>query len=261
MMQHPRNPVRRSRNIGTVKQGHGRDNRLVIPQSINGPHWRDRLGSYSREIRVIDGRSITFLVEETTGGCIHPCTVSDVTHILRQVPASEWAILNTFVFRQPTIKQRTLVPVWGRLLYFAEITSGTGQKLSEGPAIILEAIDIERPIKWSKSLDPDDAGELERLSIDGHTIDQTARHHEIIVSRHSARNTQLYRTLLHEIGHWFDWLSKVEEPAMSGGTRESLERAYFARPKAEREAFAHRYAEEARKRLASKGVIPFDQIA
>ena len=48
---------------------------------------------------------------------------------------------------------------------------------------------------------------------------------------------------------------------MSGGTRESLERAYFARPKAEREAFAHRYAKEARKRLASKGVIPFDQIA
>lgn len=158
------------------------------------------------------------------------------------------------------MKQRTLMPVWGRLLYSAEIASGTGRKLSEGSALVLEAINIERPIKWSKSLDPDDANELERLKSDGHSINQTSRHHEILVSRQSARNTQLYRTLLHEIGHWFDWLSKVEEPGVRGKSRGTLERAYFARPQAEREAFAHRYAEETRKRLVLKAAIPFDPI-
>jgi hypothetical protein len=259
-MQPLKNPVRRNRNIGTAKQGHGQNNSLVIPNRADGLHWLDRIGQYSRVTRTIAGRRINFIVEETDKACIHPCTVSDVEHMLRQLPASDWPGLDTFLFRQPSRKQLVLAPVWGRLLYFAEITTSKGRKLCRGPVIVLDAIDPESRIDWSKSLDPDDLKELGRLKADGHSVERTNRRHEIRVTPQSARNTQLYRTLLHEIGHWFDWLSKVEEPASRGGRREALENRYFARPTAEREAFAHKYADAVRARLEEMNAIPFDPM-
>ncbi|MDQ3139358.1 MAG: hypothetical protein M3Q15_01360 [Pseudomonadota bacterium] len=192
-------------------------------------------------------------MEKTNKGCIHPCTVSDVEQMLRHLPATDWAGLSTFLFRQPTRKQQTLVPAWGRLLYFAEVTTSSGKQLCESPVIVLEAVEVERPIHWSKSLGPADLKEMERLKADAHIVERTSRGHEIIVTPSSARNTQLYRTLLHEIGHWFDWLTKVERPAAGGVNRKALEDAYFGRPEPEREAFAHRYAEETRTRLRDLG--------
>jgi hypothetical protein len=255
-MQFPRNPVRRNRNIGTAAQGQGQDNALVIPGKADGPDWLDRVGNYTLEDRMVAGRSVRFIVEQTSGGCVHPCTVTDVVHMLHAIPASDWAGLDTIVFRQPTRKQLTLSPVWGRLAYSAKITTPKGKVLSWGPAIYLEAIDVDKPIIWSTSLDPDDRRELDRLKVDGHIVRQTGRRHEIVVTRQSARNTQLYRTLLHEIGHWFDWLSKVEEPLARGEDYDTLERAYFARPKSEREAFAHRYADALYVRLRQMGAVP-----
>lgn len=259
-MQTPFNPTRRNRNIGTAKQGHGQNNSLVIPDRSDGLHWLDRIGEYNIEDHQIAGRTIRFIVEANALGCIHPCSVSDVAHVLEALPQSDWAGLDTFVFRQPTRKQLTLSPVWGRLLYFAEITTSKGKILAKGPTIFLDAVEVESSMAWSTSLDPDEMQELERLKADGHVVERSGRKHDITVSATSARNTQLYRTLLHEAGHWFDWLSKVEEPASRSGDWGTLETAYFARPKAEREAFAHRYADAQRARLQADGIIPFRQI-
>lgn len=259
-MHSHRNPTRRNRNIGTAKQGHGQNNKLAIPNRGDGLHWLERIGDHRFEDRVIANRAVRFLIEANTLGCIHACTVDDVARVLWTLPQSDWAGLQTFVFRQPTHKQHTMSPAWGRLLYYAEVSNAKGNRLAEGPAIFLDAIQVDKPMVWTTSLDPDDGQELDRLRADGHDVQRSGRKFNITVSASSARNTQLYRTLLHEVGHWFDWLSKVEEPAANGGDWESLERDYFARPKAEREAFAHRYADAQRVALEAKGAIPFDRI-
>ncbi|MCB5425061.1 hypothetical protein H0274_07325 [Altererythrobacter sp. CC-YST694] len=260
IMHSHRNPTRRNRNIGTAKQGHGQNNALVIPSRSDGLYWLDRISDHRVEDRVIADRKVRFIIETNTLDCFHPCTVYDVLRVLEALPQSDWAGLQTFVFRQPTRKQLILSPVWGRLLYYSEITTAKGRPLAKGPAIFLDAIQVGKPLIWSTSLDQDDSLELDRLRADGHDVQRLGRKFSISVTASSARNTQLHRTFLHEIGHWFDWLTKVEEPAAKGGVWENLERDYFARPKAEREAFAHRYADAQRMLLEEKGIIPFDQI-
>jgi hypothetical protein len=124
--------------------------------------------------------------------------------------------------------------------------------------ILLEAIDEGLRVDWSSSLDPEDQAELDRLRADGHAVDREGPRYTVSVTAPSARNTQLYRTLLHEIGHWFDWLEKVEAPAHRGEVYNDLADFYFARPAAEREAFAHRYAEKIYRQLVQLGSIPFE---
>ncbi len=257
-MHPPRDPTRRNRNIGTAKQGYGRNNTLVIPNRSDGQHWLDRIGDHRIVDATIAGRGVRFIVEAPIEGCVHPCSVADISRVLAGLPASDWAGLTTFILRQPTRKQLLLSPVWGRLLYFAQPTSVKGRVLSDGPAIFLDAVETGKPLIWGTSLDPEDSAELQRLRDDGHSVRRTGRKHVVSVTAQSARQTQLYRTLLHEIGHWFDWLSKVEEPAARGGDFVDLQDGYFARPKSEREAFAHRYAERQRARLELAGVIPFE---
>lgn len=258
-MQSHRNPTRRNRNIGTAKQGHGQENALVIPDRSGGAHWLDKIGDHQVEDRVIANRPVRFVTEKHSLNCIHPCTVADLVRVLESLSQSDWAGLNTFVFRQPTRKQLILSPVWGRLLYYTEISTAKGRTIAKGPTIFLDAIEPDKTMTWSTSLDPDDTEELQRLWEDGHEVRREGRKYHITVSANSARATQLYRTLLHEVGHWFDWLTKVEEPFSRGEELEKLERTYFARPKSEREAFAHRYADTQRASLEAIGRIPFSQ--
>jgi hypothetical protein len=258
-MQSHRNSTRRSRNIGTAKQGHGQNNELVVPDRLNGPCWLSQIGDCHVEEHDVAGRTVRFVIEANALGCVHPCTISDVLRILEALPQSDLAGLKTFVFRQPTRKQLVLSPVWGRLLYDTEISTANGKILATGPVIFLDAVQVNKIIIWSTSLDPDLSQELDRIRNDGHQVQRSGHRYNISVTASSARNTQLYRTLLHEIGHWFDWLSKVEEPVAKGGDRDALETAYFARPKSEREAFAHRYADTQRVILEADGIIPFDQ--
>ena len=77
----------------------------------------------------------------------------------------------------------------------------------------------------------------------------------------SVRRTQLYRTLPHEIGHYVDYLRSVEEPSRDDlDKRFQLDTQYHNRPLKEREAFAHRYADEFRQRMADESRLPFDRI-
>lgn len=252
------NPGRRSRNIGTSRQGHGQNNRLVIP-SIAGSarSWSERLRAHRKLTLPLKGRDIVFFVEETTSGCRHACTPEDILHVLAHVPLADWHGLQTFVFRQSTHKQRLMNPAWGRMFYYAELGVGDQKARKTGPAVFLEAINFESSFKWRTSLQPDDLAELNRLRADGHSVERVGHHYVVSSSAESVRATQLYRTLLHEIGHYVDWLQKVERPWDAGSDYGALSEAYFQRPKDEREAFAHRYADEMGDHLRRLGVIPF----
>ncbi len=255
------NPTRRNRNIGTSKQGHGADNRMVIPR-LSGDLGRcvAKIGLHEKVHRDVNGRLCTFVVEQTNGGCAHAATIDDLVFILSNIPPADWAGLNTFIFRQPTRKARTLNPAWGRLYYEADLAFSRGNSTWNGPALFLEAIEVGSSMKWPTSLDREDSEELDRLRSDGHTVSRIGKHYLISTTAESVRATQLYRTLLHEIGHWFDWLTKVETPAARGEDIGDLMDIYFGRPRSEREAFAHRYADAMRDSLSHQGVIPFDRI-
>ncbi len=260
MMKAGFNPSRRSQNIGTAKQGHGQDNRLVIPKARHTFSTLDRIGRFVKEERHVQGQCVTFIVEETRQGSVHAWTVDDVAKILGMVPASDWAGIKTIVFRQPTRKQTILNPAWGRLRYSGEVSTTPDRKVAIGPMILLDAIDENLRIRRPASMGPEDQLELDRLRADGHVIERAGRTHTIMVTPGTARNTQLYRTLFHEVGHWFDWLEKVEGPAQRGECFETLMDSYFAQSVAEREAFAHRYADGIRERLINLGSIPFGSI-
>jgi hypothetical protein len=259
-----RNPVRRSRNIGTAKQGHGQSNRLVIPRAGDEIRlWTETLGAHQVIHRTIASmRSVVFLAEPNTAGCIHACTVDDVARVLTHIPLDDWRGMETFVLRQTTRKQRLLNPVWGRMFYSADLGRRGRKNGRLGPAVMLDAVDCSKPVSWSVSLDPDDQAELERLRQDGHQIERSGHRHVITVTPRSARATQLYRTLLHEIGHWVDYVQKVEAPAGEDNDLYfDLSEAYFARSKDEREKFAHDYADRMRARLTETGAIPFEQAS
>jgi len=231
---------------------------MVIPNSGRLYSSLDRIGEYVGERRRVAGIEMTFIVETLRGGCLHPCTIEDVVAMLELVPASDWAGIRTVVFRQPTRKQAALNPAWGRLRYDGEVSTARKHRVAAGPMILLDAIEANCVIDCPAGLGPEDQAELDRLRADGHAVERVGNRYRVQVSPDSARRTQLFRTLLHEIGHWFDWLEKVESPAMRGEDFGILVERYFARPQVEREVFAHRYATVMGNELTSAGVIPFE---
>jgi hypothetical protein len=250
------NATRRNRNIGTARSGHGQDNRLVIPWPRNDsrPFW-GRIGTHTTVTRPVWGKPVSVLVEPTRAGSVHACTVDDVFRMLELIPAADREGVRLVILRQAKRKEETLRSCWGRLGYYVEVGP------HGSPAVILEAVDLSRTRRWPRSLIPDDAAELERLRADGHRITTTKREHVVHVDVSSARATQLYRTLPHEIGHWLDYLEKVERPSRSAGADWlALRDRYDQRTAAEKESFAHRYADELGARLRARGRIPFERI-
>ncbi|MBI3474232.1 MAG: hypothetical protein HY010_00735 [Acidobacteria bacterium] len=152
------------------------------------------------------------------------------------------------------------------MAYVADLVNERGSVLYSGPAIVIEAVNPAESLKLGKSLSPDDTAELERLKLDGHKLRSGDRNHTLDPTLESCRATQLYRTVLHEIGHWVDFLEKVERPSTrADGNLENdayagLLNRYHSRPDAEKEHFAHRYAERLRKHLIAIGAIPFERV-
>jgi hypothetical protein len=238
-MKHGWDATRRNRNIGTAKQGLGQDNRLVIPWCGLKLYY-ENLPEYKVALRTVHSRSLPFIVESTRADSCHVCTVDDIACVLQYVPASDFVGIDFIVLRQPKRKEELINPVWGRITYLAEIGA------YQGRAIFLEAHNPSKPMRWSKSLTPDRQQELEKLSGDGHEIVTTKHDHKINVSLESIRATQLYRTLLHEIGHSVDY---DHDPV-----------AFDRKSYLEKETFAHQYAEKLRERLVRFGVIPFARV-
>jgi len=248
------NPTRRNRNIGTSKQGRGRDNRFSIPWP-DDRHFADRLVNPVLVWRVVRDELTAFFVERPRNGYVHICTIDDLVRMLESLPREDLDGLRVFVLRQSTRKQVTMQSVWGRMSYASDLGDYSG------PAVFLEAQRPVTSIRWPKDLSPEETRELERLRQDGHRISTDRRSHSIHTTLESCRSTMLYRTLPHEIGHYVDYQRIVLRPADSGqASVESLEDRYWSRPDDEREVFAHRYAAEVRERMQKMGQLPFPRL-
>ncbi len=244
-MRATRNPIRRNRNIGTKKSGYGCNNKLVIPQKSDDTRmfW-ELLPDYKVITCKLNGKDIKFIVEPTKPNYRYCCTIEDIMYLLKYVPEKDISTLDLFVFRQPKRKEEILKPVWGRVDF-----SFDNGKYS-GPAIIFEAIECNKTLYWNRKLDIASIDEIERLRSDGHKIINDKRSFIIHTDFDSTRSTQLYRTLLHEIGHWVHWQKVMLSVNDS--------HKYYSIPINEREAFAHRYAHELKEKLTNEKVLPFD---
>ncbi len=237
-------PTRRNRNIGTENQGYGKETTFDIPSLFWGERaCYERLNSPVRVKRIIHGKKFLFLVEPTLKDYTHSCTIDDIERIIQLLPGQGITGIDLFILRQATRKQDLFDSCWGRLVYYYE-----GERF-QGPAIIIEARPIGVPIKWSKHVGPEQKAELSRLEEDGHKLVYSKR--AILVDRtiDSCRNTQLYRTIPHEVGHYVDFL-RCEK---LGIDMDSI-------PSVEKETFAHRYADGFLESQKESGQIPFPRI-
>jgi len=242
-----RDSRRRNRNIGTEKQGHGQDNRLTIPESYTHRDVRfftERLTEgYSKVMRRINGHEFVFIIEKTSPGFLHACSVDDVAYMLGYIPLSDYGALKYIVFRQPTQKEKILSSVWGRLSY----SYWFEEKFF--PAVILEAFKEGDELVWSRKLSVQDTLEFERLKQDGHVFAEDKRSYKSQLTQEAVRSTQLYRTLLHEIGHYVHYQNVLHEEG---------EDFYFESVlKEEKEKFAHAYADKMASKLRAAHIIPF----
>jgi hypothetical protein len=100
------------------------------------------------------------------------------------------------LLRQPKRKEQLLSPVWGRLGHAVEVGP------IDGPAIILEACPVPLTIKWPTRLGMDEQHELARLLQEADRAEYDGRRHVLHFDLAGLRRVQLYRTVLHELGHW-----------------------------------------------------------
>ena len=257
-MQNGRNPTRRNRNIGTSKQGYGQSNELTIPQPCDTDlYFYERMESPVKEEMTVQGLRIQVVIETLKEGYFYSCTPGDVEKILNHVPWKDFENFGYIVFRQPKKKEIILSSVWGRLVYSFDFEG------SRGPAIIIEAIPNWQTFSYPKKQSVEEALEFELLKKDGMNFKESKRAFVADVDESVIRGVQLYRTLLHEIGHYVHYLDVVERPHSLGGEEQGWEarrERYFKIPKSEKEFFANRYAAEMKQRLTSSGVIPFERI-
>jgi hypothetical protein len=255
----PRDARRRNRNIGTAKAGHGQNNRNVIPRrQLEGVRYYERLTSPVVVTREFGDHIFTFIVEPTREGSFHCCTVDDVCEVLRLLPERHHENIALIIFRQPTRRQETLRSVWGRMAFARHVAGHSGT------AIYLDAQEVPWIAEWPRCLSLDEQQELERLRRDGHHVESQRRGHVIRSGADAIRATQLFRTLPHEVGHNVDYNRFYERAdAAYSSTDPGFDyvlNRYDARPTSEREAFAHRYADEFRQAMIDAGHFPFPQI-
>jgi hypothetical protein len=242
---------RRNRNLGTAKAGRGARNRFAIPErDADLSRYWERLSDYVAVERALGSHRLVFLVEPTRPDCLHHCTIDDVLRVLRMLPFEHVSQIALVVMRQPTRKQERLRPVWGRIGYWSQIGGRAG------PGVYLDAQPIGLALEWGKRLRPDDEAELERFRACGFEVEPHARGWRVRASSAAIRQSQLYRTLPHELGHLADMAACRRSLDWNGDEDRFWER-YFARSEQEREAAAHRYADEFRRDARARGLIPF----
>jgi hypothetical protein len=256
LTQTMRNPTRRNRNIGTSKQGHGKNNKLTIadPRGILKSFY-ERLSNYEKIKKIINGHDFLFIIEATRETSKHACTINDIETIIEQIPKEDYGELKFIILRQPKRKEETLSLTWGRLIYSYEFEG------NYFPAIILDAIDFTKKFKWTNKLSIDSQKELERLKEDGHEIENDGRNFVAEYKIENVRNTQLYRTLPHEFGHYAQYLELVERPGSEGEEFETWKARfdkYFEIKNTEKEEFAHNYAKKLKEKLIKDKIIPFE---
>ncbi|WP_372370237.1 hypothetical protein [Candidatus Uabimicrobium sp. HlEnr_7] len=251
------NSMRRNRNIDTERNGYGQNNKFVIPEPFHDMlcYW-ERLNNPLIFPLKINGHQIVLFIEPTRNDCVHACTPEDIITILNLVNRKHLQQIELFVLRQPKRKQEIIRPVWGRFAYYANLGK------YEGPAIILEATPLNHVLHWKKNIDPYEAKELEALKKDGHKIEKSRRGYRIHTTIETVRNTQLYRTIPHEIGHAVDYLENCMVPSINAETEEQknyISRIFEAKNPLDKEEFANRYARNFYEKWSQKGMLPFSK--
>nr|WP_297169259.1 hypothetical protein [uncultured Dysgonomonas sp.] len=229
-----KNNTRRNRNIGTAKQGYGQNNKLKTQD-----YFVEKLTEYTKRKISINGHEFIFVVEDLQTGFQYSCSLDDIVTQLSKIPNTDYGDLKFIVFRQPKKKERMLEPVWGRLMYTYEFEGDLF------PAIIIESFQPGDSLKWSKKQSVAQIQEFKLLQEEGHIFIDKGNYYEAILSESAVRNTQLNRTIFHEVGHYVHYLTFVERPSTDEESFEEWENRYnkyFSIPKREKEVFANRYA-------------------
>ena len=131
-------------------------------------------------------------------------------------------------------------PVWGRFVSWYDFRE------QHGASVIIESQRLAS-IRWPLSIGLESRDELERLRADGHCVERTRRGYDIQPTAETMRNTVLFRTLLHEVGHHVDFdLSDVE--------------SWMGKNSRVKEEYAHRFAEMAMAVLRKEGQAPFPPL-
>jgi hypothetical protein len=126
---------------------------------------------------------------------------------------------------------------------------------------LVEAQPLPLRLVWSARLDPAEQQELDRLRQEADRVEFNGRHHVLHFGLAAIRAVQLYRVVLHELGHWAQYYEQVELPSLRDNADfDNLWEAYWRRPESEHESFADRYALELAEDLKARGRIPFDRI-
>lgn len=251
------NPTKRNRNIGTSKQGHGQNNKLLIPQPFDTSKlFYERFNKPEINSIHVHGREIPVIVEQLNINHYYSCTPADVAVILDHLPQIDLEEFGVLVFRQPKKKEQILSPVWGRLIYSFEFRN------KYYPAIILEALPYKKKLKFTKRQTTELEKEFNHLLNDGVEFILDKREYVAEINEETARSIQLYRTLLHEVGHYVHYLEQVERPVYEEDICEWEKRfeLYLNIPVQEKEIFANKYADTAKRELVQKNIIPFNRL-
>ncbi len=181
------------------------------------------------------GQIVSLMIEDTRPGFTYGRVPDAALPVLQKLAEAGFVLPDLLVFRQPTEKQISQLPVWGRMQFWAEL-SVQGHPGPQGSALMIDAQRVGSEFSWPRKLTLADQEELARLSDDGHQVSKERRGYQICLTEEGIGNTLFRRTLLHELGHWVDYLRH-------SGQKDDGE-TFFQRPSREREAFAHRFARE-----------------
>lgn len=252
------NPTKRNRNIGTSKQGYGSDNEFATPQPADTLlYYYERYEKAETSLIHSHGKDIPVIVEDLKKDYHYSCTAKDVERILNHLPEEDLHEFGLLIFRQPKRKEEILCPVWGRLVYSLEY------KDDFYPAIIIEATPEQMKLRHPKKQTVGGKLKFNLLIDHGITFKEYKREFIADITEEDARNIQLYKTLLHEVGHYVHYLERVERPGFEEEGIDEWEKRYNKYLQIvvrEKEEFADRYAVNMGDHLIEKGIIPFDRI-
>ena len=137
--------TKRNRNIGTAKQGYGRNSKFSIPQpSDTGLYFYERLQGISIETIKVHGKNITVILEDLNKDFYYSFSPEEAQQILNNLPEEDLIGLGYLIFRQPKRKELILSRAWGRLIYSFEFQN------VRLPAIIMEAIENTVTLSFPK---------------------------------------------------------------------------------------------------------------
>ena len=221
-----RNQVKRNRNSGTKKSGYKKQSEFNIPSQNRKPFYQN-INIYEQCQRNINSIKLKFIIEKLKPNYLYACNIDEICEVLSFCPTADLEGLGLIILRQPKRKEEIFSPCWGRLIYEFDYQ----EKLQ--PAIILEAVNIDDDIVINNySISPFFQKEIALLIAEGHEVKITKRRIVIKKTIQAVKQTQLYRTVLHEVGHYVYKKS-----------------AYYCDSYEEKENFANAYAENIRELL------------